>query len=253
MIVKLPITSSITSVLAAAALSVAGLLAAPAQALTAEADATARDTTYAAPAVGSCHAYTFRQATKRSETSAPVDCAASHTGLTLAVTTVRSLKSDRAVARAAQKCDRTVRGTVGSLLPSTAFSTRFFLPSKAEAKQGARWLRCDIVLLGGRATLAPLPVDYLASPPTDATALCAVTQKKVTTATVCSSRHDYRYTAHYKARGKRYPGDTKLLRSVIVTCAKKVSTPKKFWAFYPDQSEWNAGYRQVSCLSHAKA
>ena len=253
MIVKLPIAAPLIVLATLLALLAGSPLATAAQARTAGTNASSREATYAVPAVGSCHTYSFNQARKRTETSAPVDCATPHTAITIDVATVRSLTSDRAVSRAAQQCDRTARKTIGSLSPKTAFSTRFFLPTKAEAKQGARWVRCDVVLLGGRNALTSLPADYLASPPTDATALCAVTTKKVTSATVCALEHDYRYTAHYRAKGKKYPGDARLLRSVILTCAKKVSTPKRFWAFYPDRSDWNAGLRQVSCLSHTKA
>ena len=73
-----------------------------------------------------------------------------------------------------------------------------------------------------------------------------------TLATICAAKHQYRYSASFKAKGKRYPGETALLRTVVKTCAKKVRTPKKFWAFYPDKVEWNAGFREVSCLSRSK-
>lgn len=237
-----------------ALLVLVGLLAVtPAQALAGSGSGvTSRGASYAAPEVGSCWSYGYKAALKPVNRGAAVPCTGPHTAQTVAVIKLRSVGSDRAVDAGYRRCLKVVERTVGPALSRTAYSQRFFLPGKKEVRKGARWLRCDVVLSAGR-TLAPLPTPLVTQPLTDEVALCAVTAGGKTIATTCASKHDYRFTAGYQAKGKKYPGRDKLLRSVILTCADKVENPKKFWAFYPDATEWSAGYRAVSCLSRTRA
>lgn len=127
------------------------------------AHAAAGDPDYNKPTVGDCHDYDLAGLMKPSDTSSPVDCATTHTAKVFKVFMLpdsTSWSDEDAVSRlVTQRCSPAWREWLGwsdLTRALTAYSWAWFQPTKAERDQGARWVRCDVVLYGGN-SIAPLP------------------------------------------------------------------------------------------------
>lgn len=166
-----------------------GLTGSPAGSATGEA---ARQ---AVPVVGECHDLTYNELAKPSDTAAPVDCAASHTTMTVHVGTIPQKVWRKGVkarfAYGARLCDDPVEAYFGvspKLLEQTVYSSYFyFVPSKAEAKAGARFVRCDLAARAGTKVF-PIPADPRFTELTPEVAKCMNKRYYFTT---CTGAHTY--------------------------------------------------------------
>jgi hypothetical protein len=112
------------------------------------------------PSVGECRTYDAVAAEAPVEDSSPVSCEDVHTAETIAVIDGLPAPSkdgawtDEQLSTAARLgCNATVHADALSVRPTALATTRltqtFFAPTAAQARAGARWLRCDSVVFDG--------------------------------------------------------------------------------------------------------
>lgn len=107
----------------------------------------------AEPKVGECHNLTLADIAAESETKKPVACTADHTTRTVAVVDApaKALKGS-AAARAyavGQACGDGYKKALGAdskTRAKTLYSLAWFMPTKEQRADGARWMRCDVTL-----------------------------------------------------------------------------------------------------------
>jgi hypothetical protein len=236
-----------------------GTLLTPAAAGAAESDAQQRGPGYHQPKVGSCHNLTLREFYAWSGNSAAVDCDGEHTSITLVVKRLRGKvdwTKDGIIAPIWFDCMRKTRRVLGGNDKSralSAFGTTFFIPTKKERAHGAKWIRCDLALHGGK-VLQPLPVELdLGAPPVDdSVARCLSGGGDSLYLTVCAKSHSYRTTGAFKARGKKYPGERRLAAQALRRCPDLVTSRHYRYAVPLSQDQWKAGYRTIVCYSKTK-
>lgn len=210
----------------------------------------------ARPKVGSCHALTYQEAAGKSDPDAPVACDRRHTSRTFLVPTVpagiRMDDMDALGRLVDRKCDpayeRTVSRSIRARLMS-AYTYFWFAPTAAQVRQGARWVRCDVALVGG-AVLAPLPTKVRRpalgkAPHRDTEARCYLGKKKGYGVTVCSRPHQYRAVKVFQGKGKSYPSERRLYTMARQGCRPAAG---RAWAtFNPSREQWEAGFRYFVC------
>ena len=121
------------------------------------------------PALGECHALTFRQALAVVGRTAPVPCRKRHTAQTYFVGTL-DLTTDAGFTRRvdSQAAQRQMRTACTRRLPRHLGRTPrelrlsmvravWFTPSPARAEAGADWFRCDVVAVASPRELLRLP------------------------------------------------------------------------------------------------
>lgn len=164
----------------------------------------------------------------------------------------RQAKGAKKKVKAAQvsKCQKLFNKYVGrsaTARAKSAFSLRVFSPTKAQKKKGARWFRCDAVLLRG-STLTPITTiskPLLMSPAPTRQALCLTSSGSQTT---CDAEHSYRATHVFTVKGKKFPGKKKVVKAAKKGCKSRVST-SSFRYDAPSKSDWSAGKKRVVCFS----
>lgn len=215
----------------------------------------------AKPAVGSCHDMSVKEAYAVADPDPAVSCARRHTSRTIAVPTVPAgikMTNGRALARIVdQKCspayERAIHPSRKQRLLS-AYAQFWFAPTKAQIRQGARWIRCDVVLQKGR-SLAPLPpaqVPALGNAPhPDREARCYLGRKGGYLVTTCDSGHAYRTVTAYEMQGRRYPSQRKSFNTAKRRCG--AAAGKNWTTFNPSREQWRAGYKWYICTRKTTA
>jgi hypothetical protein len=115
----------------------------------------AGDPLFEAPVVGECHDYDSRSALDDVEESPAVDCSAPHTGIVVAVVEVPgrfNLIDGRTSSQlsnwASRTCAVEMEGATGighAQSHLTIYSFAWYVPTRAQVRQGARWVRCDVI------------------------------------------------------------------------------------------------------------
>ncbi len=244
MIRRLGLTVAMTGLLAAAITS----LAAP--------QATAADPTFEAPVVGQCFDMDVAELAEASYTEAAVDCAAEHTSEVIAVTQVPEAMAydSSAMARfALETCFPAQRRAVsaGKLgLRLTAYSLGYFAPTAEQQAAGARWLRCDLVLVAGR-KLSPLPGRLKVGrfPFPDRVSRCLA--GRAFSVTVCTKKHTFRATAALRVDAKRFPKERAWKRLGERRCRGAVQS-RTFRFGWPSKAAWQAGDRGLICYTQTR-
>jgi hypothetical protein len=231
---RLPFSSIAT---AAALLLGAGLLA------LLPAGPAGADPAFQQPVAGSCYAYPAGQLRERSDPSAPVSCAGPHTAQAIAVIAVDpSVPVGKAARRYLPQCYAAMRQALGgdpARIARTAYGITLFGPDAAQLAAGARWLRCDLVLPGGR-RLEQLPTPLLAQRGRIPASVERCASKRGTQATVCSRPHTQRAGRAVVVKGSRWPGRVGFQRRVRCGAGATLS--------YPGKVQWKAGLRAAVCL-----
>jgi hypothetical protein len=216
--------------------------------------------TFQQPRVGECRAMSWKEYMAASDNEAPVDCSQPHTSRVTDV--VRLPKRvgwgasiDRLTNIATRMCAPSMKETLGGSYSSramTAYSGAWFMPTKAQRDRGARWIRCDLVLLAGT-RLATLPTDAVpalgAQPHPARIAACA--RARTFARTICSSRHGWRATGTFTIRQKAYPTVREFRRAAIRRCPSRVSTGRFFWQ-HRAEVQWRLGDHVVVCFSRTR-
>jgi hypothetical protein len=208
------------------------------------------------PKVGDCHALTYREGSAFSDPDAPVPCRRPHTSRTVKVFDVpRSVVADQSKAFDAgiRGCAPAIRRALGGSRKAqamSAYNLMFFAPTAAQRRAGARWIRCDLTLLGG-SRLIPLPTDRTPAlgslPHPDRVARCGDARRAGFYATACSAKHDYRAKDTLRIPSKTYPGRKGLIRIAGRRCPAIVGS-RTWYATWPSAEGWRlAGERLMVC------
>jgi Septum formation len=242
-----------------AGLLAAGLITLPA------AHAAGRAVAAAKPAVGECRKLTAAQAAGGSDSSAPIPCSDTHNDRVIAVPRLpqglswSDLDTEHKVVKTGVKlCTppfRTALGQTGRVRDRTAYSYLFFAPTAHQQAHGARWLRCDLVLVHGK-KLAALPTDdepaLTDATPPDKVARCLGGADLLTTP--CAFAHVYRSTGTFVVARQAYPGRAALLRLGRAKCPAVVTTDTNFRFTWSPKLVWNLVHDHVVvCYSHTKS
>lgn len=211
---------------------------------------------YHQPAPGSCHLITIEHYHSWSAPSKSVDCDTRHTSVTLVSKRLKGKVNWKQpdLRPIWFSCLRKERRILGGdkVRAMSAYGVSFYIPTKRERARGAKWLRCDLSLQGGR-VLQAMPQELaLHLPLKDKVLRCARGPVSELLTTVCSKTHSFRTTGAFKARGTKYPGPEALRRQALRRCPKFITT--RWWIYRPPLSRelWNAGQRTVVCLSKTK-
>ena len=210
---------------------------------------------YGQPVQGSCHTLTMRQSLSYFAPRASVDCDRRHTSKTL-VSKRLSGKVDWSGptwTHVYQPCANQLHRALGGerVRALSAYELTFFIPTKRERAKGAKWKRCDVVLVGGR-SLQPLPDTLrLSAPLPDKYARCLGGRRLLLT--VCSKAHTYRATGAFRAAGTTYPGEKRLTQMAANRCPRLVSSRTWRYSIPYHVDIWRVGFRSIVCYSKTRS
>jgi Septum formation len=211
------------------------------------------------PAVGECRALTYGEFLRWSNDEAPVDCAEPHSSRVIAagrlpkgVNWGPSLKKLPIAIGICEPAWKTVLGSTYRSRAMTAYSWGWFIPTKAQRERGARWIRCDVILYGGK-SLVRLPTDdepaLGAGPHPDSIAACLTTRPAVHT--TCARRHAWRGTGTFVMRQDAFPTDGEFRRAALRRCPSLVNTGSFKWR-HRVKYQWREGDHTVTCYSRTR-
>ncbi len=223
------------------------------------------------PRVGECHALSFRQAVTVAGRTAPVPCRRRHTAETYFVgrldLTTKAGHTRRPDSRAAQdqardtctaRLPRHLGRTPGQLRLSMAEAV-WFTPSPAHAAAGARWFRCDVVVVAAPRTLLALPRRTQGWSEAPGTAMCATAApgtrafRRVT----CQSTHSWVAISTVDIPGARLPREAAIADRMEAPCrdaarARAGATLDLTWSQEsPTAEQWAAGRHYGICWAPA--
>lgn len=250
-----PHRGTIAATLTAALLTIlAALVAVP---TTATAQALLPDPYFGAPTVGECKNYTAAGGSQFVETSEPVECTATHTAKVYAVVLLPdaldwSSNQGELVRASFKRCYPGWTETLGrsdKLRQMSAYSLYIFWPTNAQKESGARWVRCDVTLLGGT-RLMPLPVDTIPMLPTAPlpSNVAACRSGDNLALTTCDRSHRYRATGGVTLADGPYPGREKFVR-ILKTRCDDLTFSNTWYAFWPSKFFWKLGERTLVCYT----
>jgi hypothetical protein len=234
--------------IAVVALAAAVGLVAPANAVSAQ--------TTAAPVTGRCYNLTYSQIMPMSSTVPYVHCTDKHTTKTFYVKNVPSTVDYKHITGAEfskvaiQICQPKFVTTLGSTPENqhlTVYDYVFFAPTSAQRAAGARWVRCDLVLWGGK-SLRALPTNstpVIQGEITDTTKRCLVTTDHLYT--TCAGVHSYRSTTAHTLSGTWY----RTYNQFVAKGAQLCPTAELYT--WPSKSQWNLGDHVLVCYDRTAA
>ncbi len=154
------------------------------------------------------------------------------------------------IAKVALKdCYPTITAALGGtveLRAQSAYRLAYFVPSKAQRKAGARWIRCDLIL--GVGPLAALPPSYaLTDPPADGVAACLDGRGSVR---ACTKRHVFRTIGAVAVDRKRYPSDG-AFTSIGGRKCRAAYGKKTAYLTWPSKMVWKQGERAITCYKRS--
>jgi hypothetical protein len=213
-------------------------------------------TTPAAPAVGSCYTMTWREIQSMTNSNPVVSCDGPHQALTVAVPTLPS-GVDRTDASAVARrvfptCAPAIAAAVGGWRNylRSLYGDGFFVPTQAQWDQGARWVRCDLLLFTGGRALQNLPARPGAGL-TDRATLCRAGRTTGYAVVPCSRRHQYRATT--TIRMSAWNGTKAAKAFAARACLKRFPSGDFFTGYPRTRAAFDAGYRFAVCVSRTTA
>lgn len=237
------------------------------------------------PTVGQCWNASAAQAGEWTdwEGQAAAACASSHTLYTYQVGKISGVTSsswaapgdtsdlsDAVEAKADDAC------RLSTLLPHEKWNQQliqdfFFVPTEAQWKAGARWVRCDVGVLAVGTTVAdenlgPLPsriatfvagvtsdparYEFCVNSPQSATAEGPLDDPDSIIAD-CSKDPQWKLAAHGNlpgAAGAPFPADATANSDSTKICAPAATGDGQIWiAYLPTKADWASGDREVDC------
>lgn len=212
---------------------------------------------YQKPAVGLCRALSLEDIYRRSNRSPAVPCAQLHTARTFAVKKLpRRLSWNSPDEKTSPIIDRKCGSAFDELMGRglkaqlrSAYTWAFFIPTRAQVAQGARWFRCDVYLHGGKFKISPLPAvaePALGTLPfADGIARCLTGRRKWPT--VCARPHTHRLLKVYRIKGTRYPSAEKRMAIAQRKCFPLLGSEPGFQRS-PSRESWRDGFRFAECF-----
>jgi hypothetical protein len=235
--------------------AIVGLLTAALTASIAPA-AGAADPLYQAPVVGQCSDMSRAELDLPSYAEPAVDCAGPHTAQVTAVATLPdglAYDSPDITELAVETCYTAQRQATGASklgIRLTAYAIGWFIPTPEQQAAGARWLRCDLVLLGGK-ELTPLPgkLDVGKYPFKKSVSRCLAGRDFLVT--TCAAKHTYRATAAIRIKAKKYPKEKAWKRIGTDRC-RSATTSRTYRFSWPSTVEWEVGDHSLVCYTQTR-
>ena len=219
------------------------------------ASALAGDPNFHRPTEGDCHDYAYAGLYEQADTSPIVLCTERHTAKVHKVFLLPDSVSWSDLDAVGRAMDKRCRTSFEELLGRselthalTAYGKAWFIPTKAERNQGARWVRCDVVLFGGNTALAPLAYDaapLVPNPITDSVRKCLTGKYYWTT---CERSHSWRASGDFNVRKGKYPTAKQMRAIAIKKCSPMVTSSRFHWVG-PTKEAWKHDYRVMVCFS----
>lgn len=214
---------------------------------------------YQIPTIGECRNYGLAAVAPPTNESPIVGCGTTHTSKVIATPLLPdSLTWESpepaihlAMIKACFPAFNSKLGRTESLRQKSAYSMAWFYPTQAQKDAGARWLRCDLILLGG-STLQPITRNATpilpAAPLSKSVKSCLAGPADSIRLTVCSKTHRYRATGTWLVDRTYYPGPD-LAAIANRRCPSLVSTPRYYYWVAMGKDSWKAGDRTITCYS----
>lgn len=214
----------------------------------------------AEPEVGECHRLDLTAQAALADGTKPVSCERNHTSRTFSVIDVpkgTKMSDLEALSELVdQKCtpawNRTVGGSTAKRLLAI-YSYIWFAPTEAQIEDGARFLRCDLIIVGNKRAVslpdARQPQLGKGSPST-VEARCFTGKRSGYRALSCSQRHEFRAAGTFKLKGKKYPSSARLQRIANRRCTT-IAGPQ-WLAIPPSPESFANGFKFVICAAANK-
>lgn len=223
-----------------------------------------------APVVGACRNLSFAAAASTSDDTTPVPCASHHTAVTVTVgslvdkkhPTFTDVNSPAIQQRLAVACPRAVKAYAGGSAETFKLSlvqALWFLPTPTQIADGARWYRCDMVVLAGPNQLATLTgrMRNMLAPPHALNRWGTCGQVAPSSPKfrheLCSAKHKWRaiaiVTLPQKSRYLAKAATASATKSCGTIAASNAAGALKYtWSFeWPNKQQWQAGQRYGLC------
>ena len=213
-----------------------------------------------APTVGACSTMTAKQSNARSDRSTVVPCSQGHTAKVAGVVRLPDrldysdlVKLYRVMQGRCRPKANAMLGRTYAVRDSSAYDVAWFVPTKSQRENGARWISCSIVLRQAF-RLARLPTDKTPLLPSgrlgDGIHRCLLADTSRVVTTRCQARHGWRATGSFVIASKRYPGYKAVSRKGKDRCASMVQKGKAYRYTWSDKIAWQAGGdHAVICFS----
>jgi len=164
-----------------------------------------------------------------------------------------------------------------SIDPGDRLSSYYFLPSKAQWKKGARWVRCDVGVLKtgslfASPELAELPAkisvlkkQVTATPDlfgdcvltTDPSGRTGPNDDPRATVADCTGSYQWQYDTSFRVPyddGTPYPTDSAWSQLEQTFCGADADAAARKWiAYIPTSAQWNSGERWGDCWFYRDA
>lgn len=224
----------------------------------------------AAVEVDQCYGYKSSGTKDQAASAPPVDCASEHTAQTFWVGTLPANFGVPEKASVAAQLRATAPCTVDLInqflgMPTRKLPSRFqsisVFPSEAQWNAGERWVRCDVILRGGKSfkSFAGTAQALVASTPADTFNFCTpgVPGNRTTSAYPCLNQKKNWIMILEKDLGNpasTFPGSRSVesrTKKICSNAAKPYVVLKKYypwWAIWPEQSGWKRGIRTAECF-----
>ncbi len=216
------------------------------------------------PKVGECHALSWRQAVAPEARVDPVRCSRPHTAQTYAVgrldldSGALAVDSAQVQQRVQRTCDERLPrhlATPPRDLRLTMAQAVWFTPGAEQVEAGARWFRCDLVVVAARKTLLRLPPRTQGWGDAPAIAMCATAEPgtKAFARVTCGSKHSWVAVSTVDLPGAELPNPQQVQSRMDPICRDaaraRASDPLSFtWSQEsPTAEQWEASQRYGIC------
>jgi hypothetical protein len=238
-----------------------------------------------APKVGECWNTTLADADAWADWSGPAATSCSHTHVlyTYGIGEVKGVSASDWTAKGsttaldptiAATAEKTCDASYGKLLPTLVWSQQlvksyFFVPSQAQWKAGARWVRCDVGVTAtgtsvDKQKLSALPAhistftnlvmddperfDYCVNSPESVKKLGPLDSSKSIIAD-CTQGPQWELSsfADFPADAT-FPSKSTIQKATSEACSPDVESQGEVWtAYLPSKSQWKTGDREIDC------
>lgn len=222
------------------------------------------DPNFEKPLINKCRNYGMAAVAAPTNDSAVVSCLTTHTSKVVGTPQLPASltwgSTDNAIQLAVLKgclpAFRHYLGRTEALRHKSAYEFAWFEPTQTQKDAGARWFRCDLVLIGGLSLMPikrnTIPILQAAPLPRSVTS-CLVGPDDSIRKTVCTKTHRYRATGTYLVERSTYPGQAGMREIANRRCPSRVSTPRTWYATWPLKNSWLAGNHTITCYSRTSS
>lgn len=201
------------------------------------------------PRVGTCHQLSRRQSQAFSDTKRPVPCSGRHNTRTVAVVRVPGrvdladfMEVYGAAGPACTRARARVLGSSNLRRSLTPYIFNFFVPTPAQQRRGASWVRCDLAIRGAGDRLISLAED-LSLPGGELPERLSACEDTRGWSVHCGVPHVRRSVGALQV-GRAYPS-----RSTVQRAAARCQRfgAGRYDVGVPDELQWRAGNRVLTC------